>query len=463
MFSFPLKAAVPSTDGYVYLTAGKDGIGSSSSSESGEVTVVANVQDLVSRAPFVDRRGRFYVGARHATAAALDRDTGEVLRILSSSGDLQMGGKNQDKNEDTSDSTRAADQSLNDHNVVWLGRVDHTISVFDARSGETDVRFSTSEVLSVHEMVLDGGALGAIPGMRGANGWNHNSLLMLPGFIAPADEDSDKEESFSNPPSTESPFSPVCLIATPGGNLALRDTNTGEIVWVSNESFETPVAFAVESTTGMSVRVEVIPDVPVPSESKEYLSRELERQLAAMETVTNGGYEEGTVGAEEDETIVGALSNGQLFSMPLGKGRGKPKDSRTNLLPGRPHPHTASSSHMGPSKSRPILSPQEVAVHHPHLHGQHSGVHSPLTTKNKSSCIPSSPNFPACLVGASIKSKGNSESFLDVHSSPDGTAAAVAMMAANFNFDPQYFVEEQHQTRQNKRFRAFLKIMSSWM
>ena len=64
-------ATVPSTDGHVFLTT-----------SSSDETITSTTKELVARAPFVDDRGRFYVGSRHSIAVALDGNTGEILRVL---------------------------------------------------------------------------------------------------------------------------------------------------------------------------------------------------------------------------------------------------------------------------------------------------------------------------------------------------------------------------------------------
>jgi hypothetical protein len=44
---------------------------------------------------------------------------------------------------------------LEGRNIVWVGRVDYSISLFDARSGIMDVKFSSSEIMGVQDMVVD--------------------------------------------------------------------------------------------------------------------------------------------------------------------------------------------------------------------------------------------------------------------------------------------------------------------
>eukprot|EP00957_Ditylum_brightwellii_P129938 9911243-Ditylum_brightwellii.AAC.1 len=79
-------AAVPSVDGKVYLTTNTKKTTDSESSGGGDVTATVMVRDLVQKSPFVDHQGRFYVGSRTASAAAIDRDTGEILRVVGGAG-----------------------------------------------------------------------------------------------------------------------------------------------------------------------------------------------------------------------------------------------------------------------------------------------------------------------------------------------------------------------------------------
>jgi outer membrane protein assembly factor BamB len=70
-------AAVPSVDGQVFLTDGAD------------LTATSTIAELVARAPFLDSRGRFYVGSRSALAIALNRDTGDIVRLVDSNSDIK--------------------------------------------------------------------------------------------------------------------------------------------------------------------------------------------------------------------------------------------------------------------------------------------------------------------------------------------------------------------------------------
>jgi hypothetical protein len=80
----------------------------------------------------------------------------------------------------------------------------------------------------------------------------------------------DSDGLFQKPPK------PALIIATPNGNVAFRNADTGDIEWVAEEAFDSPVAFAMLSSTGVLLGVDILPDMPVPSSSSEYISRELQ-------------------------------------------------------------------------------------------------------------------------------------------------------------------------------------------
>ena len=506
-------AAVPSVDGRVYLTPGRD---KTIPSDVAAATAVTTARELVNRAPFVDARGRFYVGSRSATAAALDRDTGEILRLVG--GDGSTSGIVGEDGEETM-------PSLEGRNVVWVGRTDYSVSVFDARTGDVDVRFSTSEVLSVGDM-FRAGQIGA-PEADADGAWDStmkNPLLSLPGgdgteaaFGDDAtlgnDEDGNEEDMAS---------SSSLLVATPSGSLALRDPITGQVAWVSDVTFDTPVAFAVDSAEGKSIGVDIVPDAVVPCDDKEYVKDELERQLARMEgrvlddagLPIQGRPDTGSgddVSATADETIVGALDSGQLFAMPLGNARRAAYNGRRQpFLPGLPHPLPSSRTQQGANQAS-SRQWHRGPRHHPHAVGGETGDwHHARQSSNEQqqhhegggatstslaminpACHRGHPNFPACLVGSRLKQEQDKwkdydgdgipdgdGSFLDPHNQkfdPRSDAALKALMMTGYHLNPDYFDgslwadpdlfdEERNQQRQQRsRFKTFLRIMSSWV
>jgi hypothetical protein len=383
-------AAVPCVDGRVFLTAGRDA----------EMTATSSLKELVARAPFVDARGRFYVGSRQATTAALDKDTGEILRVVSA-GDV------------------TEDGDLEGRNIVWVGRVDYSISLFDARSGVMDVKFSSSEIMGIQDMVVED--------VENPGDQQHAPRLMLP------NKEPNKELAM--------------LIATPNGNVALRNPNTGAIEWVSNEAFDTPVAFALEASTGISLGVDILPDAPLPNSSPAYLASQLERQMDLI-----------SLSDEPEQTIVGALTTGQLFAMPLGK---RLSQAKQTVSIGLPHSTATSSSAFG-SKTVSSKVPHLGRIPAAGTHSYKSEEHSQASALAKKTCGPTNHNFPACLVGGVHHNhdfeSGTEGSFLDSDGIPDPTALLPFQQMHN---SMQNDLMELQQFRKNKR--NFFKLMKSWI
>jgi len=342
-------AAVPSIDGRVYLTLG-NGI---------KDTVTNNIKELVDRSPFMDARGRFFVAHKRSFAVALSKLTGEVLRMVQpekdgknfhlEEEDYQQNG--QGRSCDGGGGGGGGDQSKD---VVWIGRIDYEVTVHDARTGEVDVRFSTSEILSVEDMVQ-------VKARLGDNTVNYHSSTVVDNInesfdvdttVAPPmnvdivnknkignamtswrtlpgtrnDEDTLGLKNFGgiwpslsqpadlDPPEMPSPDSNI--ISTPGGRLAMKDPETGEVDWIANEIFDSPIVYAFESSSGASLGVHIVPDAPMPHLfSQEYVKNEIERQLNSGEDQhRNFGLD-----SERDDTVFGSFRNGELFALPLGR------------------------------------------------------------------------------------------------------------------------------------------------
>mmetsp|Transcript_21185 Transcript_21185/g.52092 ORF Transcript_21185/g.52092 Transcript_21185/m.52092 type:complete len:1404 (+) Transcript_21185:1446-5657(+) len=410
-------AAVPSLDGNVFM------------SSCGE-TVKNSVKELVSRSPFLNDDGQFFVGSRHSTAAALDATTGEVLRLIPPS----------EMDRDMYPST-----SFKGRNPVWIGRVDYSVDVQDAKTGTTEVQFSAAEVISVAEM----------QGKIGTDAWkpmkafddegpNVDEAVAIDGlervlgqstqFIVP-----------SAPMTSE--LSP--LVATPGGNIAYRNTMSGILEWVSDETFSSPVVFAIDASSGVRVEVDIIPDVPVPGSSLEYLSREIEKQLERLDEQ-----------ATDDQTIVGALSNGQLYALHLGSRR---------ILPGIPSQrHTIASTSVASNPKRLSNFPQIVgrpAIHHDavHVHSRPQDQKQLITTSKI--CNPASQGFPACLLYTRAKNyfpkeqtdhlvrEGSDTAVEESSSDGEDVAIAASKLPDGVFFHPEYgYISPQHRRPKYRRY-----------
>ena len=381
--------AVPSVDGTVYTT-------------TNDVTTSTSVKELVARAPFLDD-GRFFVGSRQSSAAALDGETGQILRVVKNT---------QDEDERSASSL----PTLDDRNVVWIGRVDNFITVQDARTGMVDAKFSVAEIMSVADM----------NGMMGNEAWKSKQVIR-PNSSPRRDSDDDsdgEDDDFSKseqnymiyprlglPASdTTSSLSSTAtakfedasaLIATPNGNVALRDfDDDNKLTWVADESFDSPIVFAMDAVTGSVMGVDIIPEVPDPDASLDDITKEMERQSDIVSL--------------DDTPIVGAMSNGQLYALPLrrnmGAVTGKATSSATVIastssaaasssngakhitqlvsqLPGRPNANFQHSDNSNNQHQQQFINQQ----HNPD-HGRHG------TLAAKKSCVSGSPTFPSCLI-----------------------------------------------------------------
>jgi len=451
-------AAVPSIDGRVYLTLGNGNkVGTDdedNDDDDGTTTVTNSIKDLVDRSPFMDARGRFFAAKKHAYAVALCKETGKVLKVV------QAGGTGEKEEEFRLENN--IDMDLED--FVWVGRVDYEVTVHDARTGEVDVKFSTSEVLGVEDMldVRDGIGHGNGHGHGNANSnVNHNNAkvdqhvggpLSLP---VPVNDGSGNglmdylpslqhqhqnqhQQKFQSenkhvPPNQPADLNPPPslsemesnIVSTPGGRLAMRDPVSGDVQWISAITFESPIAYAVESGSGTSLGVHIVQDAPMPHLfSEEYVEGEIERQSQEqnydlMQQHHNHGrarahaHAHGSAhGSQHDETVFGSLGNGELFALPLGRrafrnGHGNGTGNGRN---GLPHVPRLSSTAGTSAKHLPAKIPP-VASHGDWQHGsgfekeqQHAAagntkVAGTALTKVVAPqvCDPNSKNFPTCL------------------------------------------------------------------
>mmetsp|Transcript_27699 Transcript_27699/g.65045 ORF Transcript_27699/g.65045 Transcript_27699/m.65045 type:complete len:1449 (-) Transcript_27699:626-4972(-) len=346
--------AVPSVDGTIYVTT-KD------------ASMTSSVKDLVARSPFLDSRGKFYVGSRHAVAAALDGETGEILRVVSPSASTNPGD---------------FESNLDDRNVIWIGRVDHEISVQDAKSGLIDAQFSVGEVMSVTDM----------RGIVGKTAWKRDDAIGLKDF-------SFSSTAVTTPSDADAIDDPSVLVATPNGNVALLDFDDDKLAWIADEVFDSPIAYAMDATTGQILDVDIIPDVTDPNASIDDLTREMERQTA-LASLT-------------DTPVVGAMSNGQLFALPLRRrpGPGIAKSNGASIIASTPSTAAAASSGSVMKHGVSQLPGRLNANFHQHdssngikqQNHQYQHQHQEYNSEYgmwaaKKVCHSSSPAFPSCLI-----------------------------------------------------------------
>jgi hypothetical protein len=277
--------------------------------------------------------------------------------------------------------------------------------------------------------------------------WDAN-LELAPHLMLPA---SNADDQFQQAAKS------LLLVVTPNGKVAFRSPETGEIEWVAGETFDTPVAFAVEASSGKSFGVDILPDTPVPSSSPEYISRELERQMKAL----NNQSEE-----HDDHTIVGVLSTGQLFAMPLGWRQG----SRAHQ--GLPQPHTLASSASTKKKLSNFVSTagkhmshalQDVSSFHSHGGSDHNKktLKKPCNPLN-SECLPGSVHkgLDPSTKGANIYQQHHGQSLR-----LDSGAKEYGAVTIRYHPDLGYVAhgDHVHNLMNRKSSRSFLRIMASWL
>jgi Protein kinase domain len=455
-------AAVPSIrDHMVYLTApASSGPDQYHSHPQQEQHVTAHVRDLVERAPFMDSRGRLYTGQRRNVVVAISTATGEILQEIPSS---------DNSNSASLFSSRQQNKDQADDDVLWIGRVDYSVSIHEPRSGELDVQFRSSELLSVQDMLLDPGAASGSDSdvqyhpvdllqQRG-----HQQQHLLPQVASGVQSsgegrvgDEDKNGQYTTA-SSEPPRKLFSLVATPSGNVAYQDLDTGKIVWVAQEIFATPVAYALDSSTGASLELDIVPDAIVPDGTADYVSKEMQRQLELRTHSISDDL--------EPETIVGSLpGSGQLFAMPLGK----QKITGSEI---KPHTATmASSVAMTKQQHGSFVSSGRRTASHSSF-GHDNTIHHQLggTHQRQYHCTPGSSQYPHCL--AERRKHPSQRNFL---TGPAGHAfqrdgAIVPFFHPDFGY--QYMPMEHwhesghpqtlHQNR--KKYQKIFRVLGSWL
>jgi hypothetical protein len=485
--------AVPSIDGTVYLTAAPENdLGGPTSHE---LSITTHIRDLVDRAPFVDAHGRFFVGSRRAMVAAIDEQTGEILRVIPKW-----------KGSDGDDDEEELPPSLEGRNVVWIGRLEHAVTVHDLQKGTVDIEFSVAQILSVDEMIrgdqhhgLTSVVVGDQNGNMGskeddnineedmeriftkyiAEALRHPSdgdrLLSLP---APSDFDEDDLSVFEGTERTIDTRGSPFLVTTPEGNVAFRDDSvSSSFGWVSFQLLASPIIYAIEASSGQKIKVNIIGDALTSSDSKrtthdipgDDLSELLQRQvsylsrqsLAAPDTEIDDECSNGNVGEcralvvrEQSGSVVGALKDGQLYALPLGS-----QTTRRQYPLALPLPHSKASSL---SHAQELHKAGLNTNHAIGFHGESTGVDLDSgdmqrihIESNKQACTPASPFYPGCLIGASLM-MGNIIL--------DRDEIASVFEASDLDFDLYLdMLEENHNRKKNRFVQKLIKIMSSWI
>ena len=498
--------AVPSVDGTVYLTGG-DGTTSDASS-SHELSVSTHIRDLVDRAPFVDAQQRFFVGSRRAMVAAVDERTGEILRVIPKWNTNNDGNEKEDDNDD-----EQLPPTLEGRDVVWIGRLEHSVTVHDLHKGTVDIEFSVAEILSVDEMIPGESSRQTTPSsvvFRDEDGDGDNEdtditatqveqemerlftdyitealrhpnfgdrILRLPAPDESAGEDTEDIYADARAGGPSMNQGSAFLVSTPSGNIAFRDDSDSSTVgWVSFALLDSPVIYAIEASSGRKIRVNMLDDSSVSSATAGSTNEDtslpqlLEQQIASLERSSSSSLSGGSivdeaclggksgecraVGFSRKGSVVGALQNGQIYALPLGE-----RVSRPQLPLGLPQPHSSAASEMSNAQrgyQQSKLNTQHASIgFHEHRYDPSDDVDSGdqqqihLDANTKQSCTPASPLYPGCLIGASLM-MGN---LLDVNGNVD-------MASLSDYID---LLEGNSRKKSSSYFQHFIKIMSSWI
>ena len=235
------------------------------------ISTLHHIRDIVNRAPFVDAQNQqFVIGSRSVMVAAIDEQTGEILRVIP-----KFRKDDDSSSTDDDDNEHELPSSLEGRDVVWIGRLEYTVTIHDLQHGNVDIEFSVAEILSVDEMLHGYGNIRSNNDDGGGGGSSSSSItttstaarvqddkeekeneriftdyitdeLRHPKFgnrilrlpAPPSDDNNDKNDINNNSNNNDgegnvnnddkksivqsqgSPF----LVSTPSGNVAFRDT-----------------------------------------------------------------------------------------------------------------------------------------------------------------------------------------------------------------------------------------------
>ena len=249
--------AIPALDGTVYLSkrnaqptggpaasASSTGTSMLTTSSTTSFSTKTHIQDLIHQSPFWVDGNVVYNSDRSTSVIGIDLRTGQT--VLPSNHHFQAPPK--------------STENANNDTTLWLGITKYQVSIFDVKTMVRDASFSITE-------------------FQGKNEW----FTML--------VDHNKVSS--------------SLLATPNGYAAFRENH--QIQWVIEQPFSTPVAFAMDASTGATLPIDLIPDPVLMDQSTDYISQEMERQL----TIHN---------YKQEHPLIGSLpQSGQLYGLPLGR------------------------------------------------------------------------------------------------------------------------------------------------
>jgi serine/threonine-protein kinase/endoribonuclease IRE1 len=252
----------------------------------------------------------------------------------------------------------------------------------------------------------------------------------------------------------------------------MRDPESGDIQWISDDTFESPIAYAVESSTGASLGVHFVPDAPMAHLfSEEYVEGEIERQLDEShdrDRMQNHG-------SQHDETVFGSLGNGELFALPLGRrsfrnGHGNGRNGLSHV-PRLSSTAGTSAKHL-PAKIPPITAngdwqhgfeKEHAAIaagnSNSNSNTNNAGVGTALTrvvAPASNTCDQNSKNFPRCLA----EMYGDAMEKLMIEQQQQ----IEKLSTSSIHQSPNTFYQKEHNDGSAKdQYQSFMNIMTSWI
>ena len=233
-FGFPtpplistVTSLIPSTDSYIYTLTPNN-------------TLLRHyplsIPALVSQSPFVDATNRVFAGSKKASAVGLDKLTGRVMSVLDATGMYDVVGEEGDVNPD-------------EEEVVWIGRNDYDITVYDIAHGKIEDVLKSTVVMSAEEMLGAGTAPGSSPQLHTIS-----------------------------PPTQH-------LILTPDGDVALLESPHDKYTWRTRYDFDSPVTAAIKASTRAKVPLRVTSTIPPPT---AIFSTSADQTHLVLKTLPNG-------------------------------------------------------------------------------------------------------------------------------------------------------------------------------
>ncbi|GMH71808.1 hypothetical protein TrLO_g20 [Triparma laevis f. longispina] len=191
-----------------------------------------SVRDLVSRSPFVDYQGRVFAGSKRGQAVGVDYRNGVVKKVVDGGGVFDV----VDEDSDSYNEDNYGEEEF----IVWVGRNDYDVTVYDIHSGRIESLFSSSEVLSSKEM------------------------LSLAGGEA---RESEEQETSS-----------IRLLATVQGAIVMVSNDNESDpnpTWVASPPTISPLAYAIDPLTNLRIPITLIDESTDSTDSNRVIVKKM--------------------------------------------------------------------------------------------------------------------------------------------------------------------------------------------